>query len=193
MLGTINLETFLLQLSENGWVILDINPEFAQKLKNRLFELKSENLFKPAALADHLPDQTVRNDLTCWIDEKSVNTTDIELTDSLSKLISELKNYFRLRLTNFETHFAIYPQGHFYKKHTDQKKTDNHRFFSFVIYLNNNWTDSDGGNLCGYNNNQKIFEIKPDIGKMILFKSELVHEVNVSQRERLSLVGWFRT
>jgi SM-20-related protein len=191
MLGTINLEPFLTQLSENGWAIFNINADFSRNLKKRLIELKSENLFTPAGIAGNLTNQTLRNDLTSWIDEKSLHPTDVDLNNSLSKLLSELKNYFRVSLTDFETHFAIYPVGHFYKKHSDQKKINNRRFFSFVIYLNEDWIDSDGGSLRGYSQNEQIFQVKPDMGKMIVFKSELIHEVCVSYKERFSLSGWF--
>ena len=122
------------------------------------------------------------------------NKLEDELLAEIQKITTELKNYFRLGLTDFEMQYAIYPVGHFYKKHTDQKNNNNQRFFSFVIYLNDDWTPELEGNLCGYSKSDELlFNILPQINKMILFKSDILHEVLPCFKERYSVAGWMRS
>ena len=61
-----------------------------------------------------------------------------------------------------------------------------------MLYLNEDWKESDGGHLIGYDQDKVIFRVKPELGQMILFRSDLEHEVMPTQRGRFSLTGWFR-
>lgn len=198
MFGTINLEIYFSKIAESGWAVIPLDPSFAEQLKNELENKKKLNLFKPAALADSMTEKTIRNDLTCWIDENQPTTTESKLLQNLNDLQEQLKNYFRIALTNFEVHYALFPEGHFYHKHNDQKANNNHRFFSFVIYLNKNWNPDHKGRLLIYDksdseNNKVQFQMAPEFGQMILFRSDLLHEVEISRAERQSITGWIRT
>lgn len=194
MFDTINLEIYFSKIAELGWAVVPLDLSFAEQLKNELENKKKLNLFKPASLAGAMTEKTIRNDLTCWIDENQSSEVESKLLQNLKRLQEQLKNYFRIALTHFEVHYALFPEGHFYHKHTDQKANNNHRFFSFVIYLNKNWNPDQKGRLLVYDKNDTVqFQMTPEFGQMILFRSDLLHEVEISRAERQSITGWIRT
>jgi SM-20-related protein len=198
MFGTINLENYFSKIAELGWAVVPLDQSFTDQLKNELENKKRLNLFKPASLAGAMTEKTIRNDLTCWIDENDPSEIESKFLQNLRDLQEQLRNYFRIALTDFEVHYAIFPEGHFYHKHTDQKANNNHRYFSFVIYLNKNWNPAHKGQLLIYDKNSKEndtvqFQMTPEFGQMILFRSDLLHEVEISHAERQSITGWIRT
>lgn len=193
MFGTINLANYFSKMADLGWAVIPLNTDFAEQLKTQLELKKKLNLFRPAALANTVMETSIRNDLICWLDDKNPSSTESQLLQGLETLRLELKTYFRISLDHFEVHYAVFPKGHYYLKHTDQKENNNHRFFSFVIYLNENWISDDGGRLLIYDQDELVFKMAPQLGQMILFRSDLVHEVEVSHTERQSITGWIRT
>ena len=193
MLGTINLEPYFEKITDQGWVIFNVNINFANKLRDCLNVLKTEQGLIPSALAHAHIEKNIRNDFIHWIENDSMEVSEKKLFTDLNILMNELKKYFRIPLVEIEAHYAHYPKNHFYKRHSDQCRINNHRFFSFVIYLNTGWQTKNGGQLCGYNNETEVFKINPDIGKMILFKSHFEHEVLASLTDRYSIAGWMRT
>lgn len=66
-----------------------------------------------------------------------------------------------------EFHYAVYPQGSFYKKHIDTFQNDDRRTISVVCYLNQDWQDCFGGQLKLYLKDQTQ-EIFPTDGKIVL-------------------------
>lgn len=187
-------------IDANGWALLDLPSDFCHQLLATAQDRLKLNQFKPAVVTESFDPsanlnenlKTIRSDLTSWLDQDSKIPAEKYLLQFLENLKTQLSQFFRFRLTEFECHFAIYEPGKSYAKHSDQTKQNNHRFFSFVIYLNENWLPSDGGQLRGYNNDKMIFEVQPQFGKMIVFKSDIEHEVMVANRQRWSLTGWFR-
>ncbi len=181
---------------KNGWCLLKANS-MAVDLEN---ELKNIQLM-PASIHEKKvsPSQTIdfskeiRNDFVSWIDIQSCVSAEINWLSYLSQISQELSHFFRISLNSVETHYAFYPIGHFYHRHSDQKKVKNQRFFSLVLYLNHQWQESDGGHLVGYRNQEIIFKIKPTFADIILFKSDIEHEVLMSHRDRFSVAAWFRT
>lgn len=197
-------------LENNGFVVVDVSNLLSgqelidagelRKISHRLYQ---QHFFKTAAIGESknsVPMQEIRNDFTLWIDSEKWPTglifSEIETLNNYCHFLNltreTLKNYFRLSLNSYETHFAIYPKGHFYKKHVDQTSSNNRRFFSFVLYLNQEWSLNDGGNLVGYQGPEKIFDVLPKEQTLIIFKSSLEHEVRPTQKERYSVTGWFR-
>jgi len=67
------------------------------------------------------------------------------------------------------------------------------RMVSAVIYLNEAWLPEDGGQLRMYLGDERVHDVQPTGGCLVVFLSgEVPHEVLPAQRERLSLTGWFR-
>jgi SM-20-related protein len=88
----------------------------------------------------------------------------------------------------------VYPAGAFYKRHRDQHRGSLERLISCVVYLNNEWAESDGGQLRIYDEDGTDFtDITPQAGTVVCFRSDTVeHEVMPALRERYSLTGWLR-
>ena len=190
-----NLEKYFEELNNQSWTLIPIDSTMASKLQKSAEFKYTSKLFKPAKVS-HTNDLSpeIRNDCSFWLDTKSDNllAVDLKALANFELLTTALKNYFRISLTEIECHFSVYQAGGFYKKHQDTTAANNKRIFSFIIYLNNTWTPSDGGQLIGYENGQSIFKINPIIGQMILFKSLLEHEVLMTKKTRYSLTGWIR-
>lgn len=169
----------------------------ARLLQNAQRRLQNHQ-FRQAGLAaiQNINDSSlqIRNDETFWLDAKNpdLSDTEKEFLTFLDFLRHELRNHFRVSLSEFECHFAFYDKGHYYQKHRDITSTNNKRIFSFVLYLNENWQDLDGGHLIGFDQDKIIFQIKPEMGSLIIFRSDLEHEVKPTRRGRFSVTGWFR-
>jgi SM-20-related protein len=100
-----------------------------------------------------------------------------------------------LGLFSFESHFAHYAKGDFYKKHQDSFKGEANRVLSIVVYLNKEWLADDGGELLIYQKdiNQNPKKVVPSYGTVVAFLSEeFPHEVLPAKRDRFSIAGWYR-
>lgn len=199
MLTTNDLEQLMQKVDSQGWGIIDLaqhDPDFVNTLYQYHISKEQQGLLKPATITqENANDKNmIRNDHTFWLDFQ--NETEKNIKSKIDVFLQALRQYFRIGLTHYESHLAYYPAGHYYKTHSDQPLENNKRFFSFVIYLNRDWTITDGGQIAGYTDFTEkncLFEILPEYGKMILFQSHIPHEVKTSHANRRSLTGWFRT
>lgn len=149
---------------------------------------------RPAAIGraqDKQIREGVRGDLIEWV-EPAQSPAVAQYLQLLARLQQSLNQQLYLGLEDFEGHFALYPPGAFYAAHLDRFKDDDKRTISTVLYLNDNWQSSDGGQLRLHLEGQAR-DINPEGGGLIVFRSaDILHEVLAATRERLSLVGWFR-
>lgn len=170
-------------------------------LSQHIIDLSSEK-FKRAGIGrvqDHMINDFIRTDEISWI------TTDNEASCAWINWTESLKVYLNRRLFlglfSFESHFAHYAKGDFYKKHKDAFRGEGNRVLSVVVYLNQQWVSSDGGELviydkklagCALPHHNKITVI-PNFGTIVVFLSEeFPHEVLPAKRDRYSIAGWFR-
>lgn len=161
-----------------------------------------KNNFKQAGIGranNHTINNFIRKDDICWINGTSeAGSAWINWAESLQAFLN--RRLF-LGLFSFESHFALYSKGDFYKKHKDAFKGEGNRVLSVVVYLNQQWSAADGGELVIYNNqlpdsslidNTKTTVI-PGFGTIVVFLSEeFPHEVLPANRDRYSIAGWFR-
>ena len=138
----------------------------------------------------------IRGDHIQWLEAGQVEVCDryLELMDSLRLALN--RGLF-LGLEDYESHFALYPPGAFYRKHVDRFRDDDRRMVSAVLYLNQAWLPEHGGQLRMYLKDEvqdeTQYDVQPTGGCLVVFLSgEIPHEVMPSTRERLSLTGWFR-
>ncbi len=184
-------------LDQNGWAFLQI-PQLWPALLKQAQALQGDNQFKPAEIKATLTteqSQLIRNDLIHWVKDDTTVPAERIFNEQVNFMMYQIKDYFRIGLNHFEAHYAIYPQGHFYQRHSDQKKENNQRQFSFVYYLNQDWKPEYGGELVGYQGatDEKKFQVFPHGGTLALFKSDIEHEVCISNSARFSITGWMRT
>lgn len=191
-------ELFIDSLVDKGYAILDDfleEPDYLA-LSAHVQLLVKQNEFKPAhigqAQAMHrMP--TIRADMISWLD----HVAQIPAVDSYFSQMQQLKTLLNqtlfLGLADFETHFANYPPGAFYKKHIDQFTHNKDRRISCVYYLNENWQREEGGQLILYGpNNEQLSSILPSRNRLVCFRSDIPHEVCKTYRQRLSIAAWFK-
>lgn len=152
--------------------------------------------FKKAGIGrgnDHLENDFVRTDEICWITGASeAGKQWLEWTAQLQK---HLNRRLFLGLFSFESHFAHYGPGDYYKRHVDAFHGETNRILSIVVYLNPGWTQEDGGELVLYldEHDKDGIKVVPLHGSMVVFLSEeFPHEVLPANRDRDSIAGWFR-
>ena len=135
----------------------------------------------------------VRTDEVCWImGETDVEQDWLEWAGTLQRFLN--RRLF-LGLFSFESHFAHYAPGNFYKKHKDAFKGEANRVLSLIVYLNPSWQPEDGGELLIHTDltTQPEIKVTPGFGTVVLFLSEeFPHEVLRTNRDRYSIAGWFR-
>lgn len=172
-----------------------LTPEFTEELRNHLIFLIDENKLKRAKIGssnDVTLDTTIRSDAIYWLDRKHENPTETKFLDFIEEFVQYLNRTCFTGITSYEFHYAHFEKGHFYKKHLDQFQNNNQRQFSMICYLNEDWSENNGGELCVYKGEKKEL-ISPTNGKCVFFKSdELEHEVLPTQTDRLSVTGWFK-
>lgn len=193
----INHNLFLDQLGEQGFHIHDhfLDDKSALLLRSTALELVASNQFQPAKIGSQThatPNKMVRSDKTYWLDETSPNIK--PFWQAITQVKALLNQTFYLGLEEFETHFALYQAGSFYKKHIDQFRSKKNRQISFVYYLNPNWQANFGGCLTLYNNqHEMITSILPTWNRFVCFLSNIPHEVHQTTKDRLSITGWIKT
>lgn len=147
----------------------------------------------------HIINDFIRTDEICWITgESHAGKAWLSWAESLQTFLN--RRLF-LGLFSFESHFAHYAKGDFYKKHKDAFKGEDNRILSLVVYLNNDWWIEDGGELVIYKSktkhtqlfNSDFIKVTPALGTIVVFLSEeFIHEVLPARRDRYSIAGWFR-
>ena len=184
-------------LAEHGWsqqnIFLpqDLTLALAAECRKRA----AEGELAPAAVGRGPSSEIregIRGDHIQWIDPGQAEVCDsyLGLMDSLREAIN--RGLF-LGLEDFESHFALYPPGAFYLKHVDRFRDDDRRMVSAVVYLNDGWLPEHGGQLRMYLDNDRVYDVEPVGGCLVVFLSgEVPHEVLPAARDRLSLTGWFR-
>ncbi|HSG59945.1 MAG TPA: 2OG-Fe(II) oxygenase [Pseudomonadales bacterium] len=134
----------------------------------------------------------VRRDKIAWID--GVTDAERRWMAWAERLRVYLNRRLLLGLFSYESHFAHYQCGDFYRKHYDAFKGEANRVLSTVLYLNSGWHPDDGGELQifdGYD--RSLLKVTPILGTLVVFLSEeFPHEVLPAQRDRYSIAGWFR-
>lgn len=185
------------QLDRHAIAIVDnlLPQQVLQQLLSETKELLGEGEFHPAhighGVAEHRISE-IRGDKILWLEENALSDAQKTYFAFLDELREHLSSYFRIALPWQECHLAAYPIGSFYTRHLDQFRETNNRIFSAILYLNENWQETDGGQLRVYNEDA-YNDIAPIMGRFVCFRSDLVeHEVLPTNRTRLSVTGWIR-
>ena len=152
---------------------------------------------KPAGVGraqQHVANASIRRDAISWIETtEGAQGQWLAFTSQLQK---HLNRSLLLGLFSFESHFAHYAPGAFYKTHVDAFKGQANRVLSVVLYLNPQWGAGDGGEMVLYSETEPrtvLRTISPHAGILVVFLSEdFPHEVLPAQRDRYSIAGWYR-
>jgi SM-20-related protein len=184
----------------HGYHLMDdfLDATIYQELCNQAHDLYLQGVFKSAKIGQKIQaqrDEQIRGDTIYWIDDEESTSTSLQAYLSKTQQVAQVLNHsLFLGLFEFETHFAIYQPGTYYKKHIDQFATTKDRKISFVYYLNPNWRDEMGGQLNLYTKQDELIRaISPEGNRFICFNSELPHEVALTHQTRYSITGWMKT
>lgn len=182
-------------LVTHGWMTLENGiPEALWKAFSTALD-KTPDLM-PAQIGrtrnQHLA-PTIRGDSIQWLEQNpDPESPSLAAQHWLEELRHKLNRELFLGLRRFEAHWAVYPPGSGYDLHLDQHRGQSGRKITFIVYLNENWIKTDGGELELHLEHRRE-KILPIGGRLVLFRSELIpHQVHPAVRTRKSLTGWFR-
>lgn len=173
-----------------------INIPLAARLKENLRTLYADNQFRQAGIGNAsllTQDKQIRSDKIYWLDPLHKDLYENDFFLLIDEFVRFLNGSCYTGITGYEFHYALYETGSFYKKHLDQFRSDKSRAFSMIMYLNAEWQEKDGGELCIYHEDH-VQTVAPLNGTCVFFKSsEMEHEVLVTHEPRLSITGWLKT
>jgi SM-20-related protein len=172
-----------------------LSETLASHLKENLNQLYANSRMLSAGTGNEavaMKNKMVRGDKIYWLDRKHNDPHENVFFDLMDSFVSHLNNTCYTGITGYEFHYTLYETGSFYKKHFDQFRNNSSRQYSMILYLNDDWKENDGGELCIYpTGNPQL--ISPINGKSVFFKSsELEHEVLLTNKPRLSITGWLK-
>lgn len=181
-------------LADLGYMVLDdfIDLKFQEALRSEIRELEREGNLRKAGIGKlqlHIVKPSVRGDYIHWLGEEDEGAGN-QFLRKIIELRHDLHRELFLPLKDQELHYTHYPSGTFYKRHSDVFVQQQHRVLSVILYLNENWEEKDGGRLKLYLNVDKEISIEPKSGRLLIFRSEIEHEVLLTNTDRYSITGW---
>ena len=172
-----------------------LNENLSKGLQHNILQLQKEDLMTLAGIGNEGvkgAKQDMRGDKIYWLDKSHNNIYEQEFLQQVEGFINHLNSTCYTGINGYEFHYAVYEEGHGYKRHKDQFKNDSNRKYSLINYLNENWLEEDGGQLLVYQD-EAVQKISPQSQTAVFFKSdEMEHEVTVAKRSRMSITGWLK-
>lgn len=183
-------------LRQRGWQLIDdfLPADPVRALAQECRALAAAAALTPAATGRGEGRQVgrLRGDSTRWLDANAPSAAQLPYWSAMTALRLGLNSRLLLGLESLEAHYALYPPGAGYARHRDRFRDDDARVLSSVLYLNEDWTERDGGALRLYLDEGE-HDVLPRGGTLALFLSaEIEHAVLPARRERLSIAGWLR-
>lgn len=172
-----------------------------EELRNSLLSKYEEDNFKKAAIGNRTNEiiaKSIRGDFILWLNEAEAAEAEKAFFQKINDFVQYLNRTCFMGILHKEFHYALYPEGTFYKRHLDTFQNDDRRKLSMVCYLNEqDWQPEYGGELVIYTNENGVEVPRtffPFPGRMIIFESQILeHEVRPVKTERLSITGWLKT
>lgn len=172
-----------------------------EALRSSLLEKYEEDNFKKAAIGNRTNEiikKAIRGDFILWLNEAEAGAAEQLFFRKINDFTDYLNKTCYMGILHKEFHYAVYPEGTFYKRHLDTFQNDDRRKLSMVCYLNEqDWKPEYGGELVIYlneNGEEVSKSIYPFPGRMVIFESQILeHEVKPVKTERLSITGWLKT
>ncbi len=181
-------DTQLDKFVDDGWIVID--DVFGHRA---LLALQAESGFidyRDAELTAGVRISDIRGDRIRWITEnffagyfylQSINALGVLFNRSLFAGIR-----------HSEAHYACYPVGFGYQWHSDNPAGRDERVISAVFYLNDEWAASDGGALEVVDKHGAHHNVMPVANRLVIFDSDLQHQVQIAHRQRYSIATWMR-
>ena len=176
------------KLAFEGWIVIDnvFNEE-------ALLALQAESGFidyRDAELTAGVRLSHIRGDKIRWINKDFF--AGFYYLQSINELARVLNRTLYTGLRHSEAHYACYPIGFGYQWHSDNPVGRDERVMSAVFYLNDDWQATDGGAVEIVDNHGVHHEVMPLANRLIIFNSDLQHQVQIAHRQRYSIATWMR-
>lgn len=183
------VDQILDDLDQHGFTIID--DAYTSTYIRALVEecLSNLNQFRDAAIQNGVV-SNIRSDHILWINENLEYAQ--QHIQALNALAQEFNRAFYSGIQDVEAHFACYNAGEYYALHRDNPQGKNGRVISAVYYLHENWQADWGGELRLQDKNDKWHIVQPKPNRIVLFQSDLLHEVLKAKHQRLSITAWLR-
>ena len=178
------LDTFV----TDGWLTIDNVFN-----KTALLALQAESGFidyRDAALTAGIRISDIRGDRIRWITENFF--AGYYYLQSINALAALFNRSLFAGIRHSEAHYACYPAGFGYQWHSDNPAGRDERVISAVFYLNDEWTASDGGALEIIDKHGSHHSVMPVANRLVIFDSDLQHQVQIAHRQRYSIATWMR-
>jgi len=173
-----------------------LSESLSFNLRENLQTLYASHQLKSAGTGDNKLvsyDSLFRGDVIYWLDRKNNNIHENIFLDLMDSFVKYLNDTCYTGISSYEFHYTLYEKGTSYKKHLDQFRNNDSRKYSMIMYLNNNWKEEDGGELC-IHHADSLQNISPNNGKGVFFQSnQLEHEVLITNKQRMSVTGWLKS
>lgn len=196
-------EKIISGILENQYVVVEdfFDRQEVEELRNALLSKYEEDNFKKAAIGNRVNEvieKEIRGDFILWLNEAEGAEAEKKFFAKINELVNYLNKTCFLGILQKEFHYALYPEGTFYKRHLDTFQNDDRRKLSLVCYLNDeDWKPENGGELVIYKEENGVEVAKsfyPFPGRVVIFESQLLeHEVKPVKTTRLSITGWLKT
>lgn len=184
-------------LATQGWSLTPdfLPPDTVARLAGEIRKNFSQGDMRQAGVSlERQVNTNIRSDFILWLDENELTPAQTVYFDALEQLRQEVNAWLQLGIFEFEGHAALYPAGSFYQRHLDRFQNNNQRSLTCILYLNEDWQESDGGLLRLYLDENEHMDIAPKGGLLVTFLSDRFwHEVLPANKERISITGWFKT
>lgn len=185
-----NIDHILDDLDEFGFALVD--ELYCTEYVHALIQECSVHLaeFRAAGIQNGVISH-IRSDHILWINgQLPIAQQHIDTLETLAQVFNQS---FYLGIQEVEAHFACYNAGEFYALHRDNPQQKNDRMISTVFYLHEHWQEDWGGQLHLQDKQQQWHIIQPLPNRLVIFQSDLLHEVLLSKQQRLSITAWLRS
>jgi len=203
----------LKKFHEDGIIVLEdvLSSEEMKAMRKEI-----EKYFESGHFEGYEDQAHVRNDKIVWVDCFTENNDEMQkelpkvtaFTKIFHGVASELKKELVVKMrVPSRCMLACYPgSGARYLAHRDNEAIrpsvyQNSREVTAILYINPDWKEGDGGELCAYlgakSNDQDGDSatekriVEPKAGRLLLFDSKtLLHEVLPAKKSRFALTMW---
>jgi len=143
----------LASLEGRGFFILDdfLSSEKCEGLIHDFDLRRQRGDFQDAGVGASAEVQSkIRQSELIWLDPAHPPEASGELISFVHDLQTRLNQNFYMGLKDWEAFYSVYRPGSYYRRHVDNFKGKNRRIITFILYLNQHWEKSKGGELRIY-------------------------------------------
>lgn len=156
------------------------------------FILSEHSIFTRSVASDvsHITNESYKKQIE---DTRTSYDSHIELTPKTKNLLLSKLNKYGINNMEEVSRVVRYEKGQYFKKHRDSEDGYNHRYKTLVIQLSDE-VDYEGGDLVVYDKEGNEITANKNIGNVILFNSDLLHEAKpIISGTRYIWITWLRS